>query len=164
MKMENELIAHIEKYEQHPLVKPVLLGKTTFQKEVEDYYNLCVNYVDCFFRYGPFKKGYKNKTKKSKKPENPMTDLFEILSKFSKYPLDPRRLDWDLVRNEFERKELPFRTFVRSIINSFRGLPEPKITGYAYKEFDIFYSSAISADNFIQIHYQNLLVNRALEI
>jgi len=94
-----QYIAKIEKYEKNPIVQRVLAQDSSFEIEVEEFYDLSTSLVKApkagVFR--EFNFGQKNRSYPS--------DLVEILGSFSEEQFDITKLDYDDVREDYQRWE-----------------------------------------------------------
>jgi len=110
-------IAHIERYEQHPIVRGVLAQDATFREEVEDFYGLTSSirrtvtpepmavYPSVEYRE-KFHLMNEDPQKTGKHPES----LVEILNGFVEEPFDVSRLQYEDVREDYKRWHAPSRT------------------------------------------------------
>ena len=108
---DNELIAHIEKYERHPLVIRILKQETTFEEEVEKFYDLQM--YEHYGRGGRYRR-FDIGDESIQKIESYPTDLVEILNDFKEQPLKMDKLRYDLVREDQKRWNNPSRETTRS--------------------------------------------------
>lgn len=92
-----QYLAQIERYEKHPIVANVLAQETTFEREVECFYNLSTWLYD----YGErkFNFGDEDSLKRGKYP----IDLVEILGGFSEELFNTSKLQYGAVREDYQR-------------------------------------------------------------
>ena len=104
-------IAHIEKYERNPVVRRIISQNSSFEREVEDFYNLS-SWVT-WNRTGAYRCFKYGKEDDQKKGTHPI-DLIDILNGFktdirngfwteSTEPFDSSRLDYEAVRKDYKR-------------------------------------------------------------
>lgn len=113
MEKEN-LIKHIGKHENNPLMVKVLTQDTTFQTEVEDFYDMSYKWI-CLPRVLPYrdfkiKKG--NLEQKNKSPAN----LVNLLNEFNEEQLGINKLSYDSVREDYQRWNSKLRLLKRSVV------------------------------------------------
>ena len=97
-------VAYVEKHEQNPIVKRVLCEGTSFEKLVEDFYDLST-------RLDVVGKGVvrRYELKEDKLKTGAPTDLITILSGFSTERFDEAKLHYTYVRDDYQRWYSPSR-------------------------------------------------------
>ena len=111
-----QYLTQIERHERHPLVLKILSQRTTFQGEVENFYGLST-WLGYFPRGGlvrEFRFEYEDSTKKGKFPR----DLVEVLGAFSPEQLDSSKLEYNSVREDYERWNATSRKVKRGILGA----------------------------------------------
>jgi hypothetical protein len=108
--------SHIKKYEKYPIVRNVLTEDTTFEKQVEEFYDL--DTIVKATRVGPISE-FRFRDNNSEKSGKTPKDLIEVLNEFSeKRPLDISKLSYNSVRNDyllqerFRKKTMLARTMI----------------------------------------------------
>ncbi len=100
--LKNEyLIQHIERFEGRPVVRRVIGKETSFEGEIEGFYDI-ESWWESGFRVPPYEVyGLcdENPEKTGKTPG----ELIEILDDFCKEELDVSKLRYELVREDYER-------------------------------------------------------------
>lgn len=101
MRKINEISRHLERYESTKVFRRVLYGDSTFQDEVNRFYDISMSW-EHGGRYGPnreFELKTQDNAKAGKYPET----LIEILSRFDETGLDLGKLEYNLVRGDYNR-------------------------------------------------------------
>ena len=182
-----QYVAQIERHERQPIVRSVLMGDTTFEEEVQDFYDL-----------------YALETEDSMKRGRYPVDLVEILGGFSEEPLDTSKLGYDSVRKDYMRWHAKSRKIIQDslvmgglltgvgglaacLVSATNGNPEvailggtvgvgglgasfwklghypkPKGTRDEWHEYFKLLLAAEEADEFVDEHYRNYFVRKAL--
>ena len=112
-----QYLTQIERYESNPIVVSVLAQDTSFEREVEGFYNMAT-WLIAIPRAGiarKFKFGEEDFQRRGRAP----TDLAEILGGFCEEPFDTQKLQYDTVREEkIETTELELRAKISTLIEA----------------------------------------------
>ncbi len=110
-----QYLAQIGRYESNPIVTSVLAQDTSFEREVEEFYNMAT-WLKAIPRVGvgrEFKIWEENSQMRGRTP----SDLVEILGGFSEEPFDSQKLQYDSVREDYKRWNAPSRNVKRLAIS-----------------------------------------------
>ncbi len=123
---------HIKNNASHPFVRSVLNKKTSFQKEVENYYDLWVIELD----RGPNKREFCLGNEDSNKIKEKPNDLVALLSIFAEDSFDVSKLDYSLVRADCGNWNEPAGRYMRRSFSFFFGIAGMSVS-IAYSSVDL---------------------------
>lgn len=110
-----EYFAQIESHERNPIVANVLAQDTSFEGEVEGFYNIAtwLGFVPRAGVVREFKSGEEDSQKKGKYP----AELVKILDCFGGEALDTQKLQYDSVREDYGRWNKTSRRLIRTVVS-----------------------------------------------
>ncbi len=147
-----QIIKHFERFERTDLMKDVLMGRTSFEAEAVEFYDLQANEI--YLRGAKVRRySLKDGMKERRIPE----ELILIVDVFGKKKLDANRLDYHGVRNDFE-EHFTNKGLLKAILH-----PVKALTSRGNHEFDEFQSlikKCREADYFARNNYKNHLIEK----
>lgn len=151
---------HLDRYRDSLIVRRVLVGDTTFKKEVEEFYGL-LSHMDSIdlAPTGPpiYYRVYEVMNKDDKNGGKIPLALIELIQPFSKESLRIQRLEYEKVREDYLRWNNLTRKFVPKFI-----LGKPKGTNHEWVEYLKLNNATRKADLFME-DYRKHFIRRVLE-